>query len=160
MGELLGKKLQSRKIVGLAYDQGIRNAKELVNSICICLAESQGYDRAYNDNVKDGQVISRDVGLWQINIPADKIGTEYEENLYDPTSNAFAMAKLYISRGWQPWAAYNSGVYLHDHYLREGSLAVQNFLAEMLVHRAHTQGQSPMTRIPMLSLKEMESHYR
>jgi Lysozyme like domain len=161
MGELLGVKLQSRKIVGYAYDAGIQDARELVTCICVCLAESAGYDRAYNDNVDGfGKVISRDVGLWQINIAAHYIGTDVEEALYNHTNNAVAMYKLYANRGWQPWAAYNSNVYLHDHYLREGALAVQNFLAEILVNKAKKVNQFPLTRVPMLSLKELESHYK
>lgn len=155
MGELLGKQLQARKIADLSYNVGIKDAKELVTCVAICLAESQGFDRAYNDNVINDSVASRDVGLWEINIPASKIGTSYEMDLYDHENNAAAMLNLYENRGWQPWAAYNSKVYLHDFYVQRAALGVQNFLAEMLVNRATNAGQTPKTRVPMVTLKQL-----
>jgi hypothetical protein len=160
MGELLGVQMQARKIAKLAYDVGITDAHELVIAVAVCLAESQGFDRAYNDNIDaEGNVLSRDVGLWEINIPASKIGTQAEEDLYDRENNAAAMYALYKNRMWQPWAAYNSDVYLHDTYIRRAALAVQNYLAEQLVVMARLAGQTPATRIPMVSLKELLKLY-
>lgn len=160
MGELLGVAVQPRKLAELAYDVGITDALELVVAVAICLAESQGYDRAYNDNLDPaGNVASRDVGLWEINIPASKIGTQIEEDLYDRQNNAAAMFALYKNRRWQPWAAYNSNVFLHDSYVRRASLGVMNFLAEKLVLAAQAAGQTPGTRVPMVSLKQLEKLY-
>lgn len=156
MGELLGVARQARKIAGYAYDAGVTDAKELVVSVAVCLSESQGYDRAYNDNVVNGVVKSRDVGLWQINIDADQIGTSVEENLYDVHNNAEAMFAKYAERGWQPWVAFNTKTYLHDTYVQRASLGVMNFLAEMLHNRAVAAGQSPATPVPMVSLKQLQ----
>jgi hypothetical protein len=161
MGELLGVQMQARKIAKLAYDVGITDAHELVTAVAVCLAESQGFDRAYNDNVDDqGRVISRDVGLWEINIPASKIGSQDEEDLYDRENNAAAMYALYKNRKWQPWAAFNSDVYLHSTYIERAALAVQNYLAERLVVMARLAGQTPRTRIPMVSLAQLNKLYQ
>jgi hypothetical protein len=160
MGELLGTAVQARKIAALSYSTGIKDAISLVISVAICLSESQGYDRAFNDNLDNsGNVVSRDVGLWQINIPASQIGTPTEDALYDHNNNANAMFDLFKARGWQPWAAYNNEVYLHDSYLRRACLGVQNFLAEWMVNRAVALGQNPTTRVPMVSLKELNKLY-
>lgn len=153
--------MQARKICKLAYDVGITDAHELVIAVAVCLAESQGFDRAYNDNENEqGVVTSRDVGLWEINIPASQIGSQVEEDLYDRENNAAAMYALYTKRGWQPWAAFNSNVYLHDTYVRRAALAVQNYLAERLVVAARSAGQTPGTRTPMVSLAELNKLYQ
>jgi hypothetical protein len=158
-GFLLGAQMQPRKVAQLTYAAGIHDIYELERSSAIMLAESQGYTRAYNDNVDaSGKVISRDVGLYEINIPASQIGTSVEEALYDPANNVAAMKKLYDARGWQPWVAYTSGVYLHDTYIRRASLALMNLVAEKLVRDAQALGQSPQTPVPMLSQKQL-SHF-
>lgn len=160
-GFLLGVQVQPRKIAALAYDVGIHDANELVIAVAVCLSESQGFDRAYNDNVDEsGQVISRDVGMYQINIPASKIGTQVEADLYDRANNVAAMYRLYQARGWQPWAAYNSNVFLNDSYIQRAALGVQNYLAERLVVRAKSVGKIPATRVPMVTSRELLALYR
>jgi Lysozyme like domain len=137
VGELLGTQLQPRDIAKLAYDAGIKDAEELVTSVAVCLAESQGYDEAFNDNFDAaGDTISRDVGLWQINIPASEIGTPVETALHDHVANATAMAKLHAARGWQPWVAFDTTAYLHDSYLGRAVRGVANFLGDGLLQRA------------------------
>ena len=159
-GYLLGTQLGPRKLAELAYSAGVTDFKDVARATAIGLAESQGYTRAYNDNLDaNGNVISRDVGIWEINIPASEIGTSVEENLYDPVQNAAAMAQLHSRRGWQPWVAYTSNVYLHDTYLRRASLGVMNMAAEMFALDARAAGQSPKTPVPMLSLKQLSSFY-
>lgn len=159
-GQLLGKQVQPRALCDLAYRAGIHDARELVRAVAVALSESQGYDRAFNDNLSEsGDTLSRDVGIWEINIPASAIGTQLEEDLYVPSNNAQAMFILHKSRGWQPWAAYNSGVYLHDGYLRRACLGVMNWLAEDLVVTAKSLGQVPTTRVPMINLHELKTIY-
>ena len=159
-GYLLGQQLGPRKLAELAYDAGVIDFKDVARATAIGLAESQGFTRAYNDNVdENGKVISRDVGIWEINIPASQIGTSVETNLYDPAQNAAAMARLHAARGWQPWVAYTSSVYLHDTYLRRASLGVMNMAAEMFVLDARADGQAPKTPVPMLSLKQLSTFY-
>lgn len=160
-GFLLGVQMQPRKIAALVHSTGITDANELVTAVAVCLSESQGFDRAYNDNVDaTGKVLSRDVGLFQINIPASKIGTQTEFDLYDRQKNVEAAVNLWINRGFQPWAAFNSNVYLHDTYLQRASLGVMNYLAEQLVLQARAVGQVPGTRVPMVSWKQVQALYR
>jgi hypothetical protein len=160
MGELLGKQIQPRAIAGLAYTAGIHDARRLVVAVALALAECQGYDRAFNDNLDAaGSVTSRDCGIWQINIPASEIGTAAEATLYDPAENASNMYRLFATRGWQPWVSYNTKVYLHDTYLRRAALGVMNFLAEALVEQATAAGQTPTTRVPMISSHELARIY-
>jgi hypothetical protein len=158
-GFLLGVQMQPRKIAQLAYGAGITDFYEIARATSIALAESQGYTRAYNDNFDaNGKLLSRDVGLYEINIPASQVGTSVEEALYDPANNVAAMKRLYDARGWQPWVAYTSRVYLHDTYTRRAALGLMNMEAEMLVRAARADGQSPKTPIPMLSQKQL-SHF-
>jgi hypothetical protein len=160
MGELRGTQIQPRAIAALAYTAGIHDAHRLAEAVAIAIAESQGYSRAFNDNLDAaGNVTSRDCGVWQINIPASQIGTAAEESLYDPARNAAAMYRLFAARGWQPWVSYNTKVYLHDTYLRRATLGVMNHLAEGLVAEAKQAGQTPTTRVPMISSHDLSRIY-
>ena len=157
-GYLLGVQMQPRKIAQLVYAAGITDFYEIARATSIALAESQGYTRAYNDNFdENGKLVSRDVGIFEINIPASQVGTSVEEALYDPATNVAAMKRLHDARGWQPWVAYTSGVYLHDTYIRRASLGLMNMEAEMLVRAARADGQSPKTPIPMLSQRQFST---
>lgn len=104
---------------------------ELTKGIATCLGESAGYIGAWHDNIDDvDNVVSRDCGLMQINIPANKIGSTFEFSLrieslvpefYELVvkNNVEAAHALYDQpwtrdgktdiRRWQPWVAYNSG---------------------------------------------------
>lgn len=145
MGELKGTQWQPRDLARLAYEAGWTDALRLTECVQIALSESQGYDRAYNDNVVPagetrrgldgktytaGQVWQRDCGVWQIGIPASQIGTEKEEELYTPGVNVQRARALYELRQWQPWAAHSSLVYLRDTYVKRAVKGVGNFLAE------------------------------
>src|SRR6185312_7194073 len=102
---LEGKQLLPREVAALARDHGWRDSENWPVIVAVCFAESAGYDRAFHDN-PDG---TRDVGLLQINIPQAKIGTQFEEDLYDHDNNFAAGRKLYEARGFQPWVAHANG---------------------------------------------------
>lgn len=126
MGELLGHQLQPREIAALAFAAGWTGALELATAVSVCLAESQGYDHAINVN-PDG---SRDRGLYQLNDVHKDIT---DEIAYDPQRATWQAYKLYKARGgFQDWAAYTSGVYLHDSYQGRACVGVCNFLHEAL----------------------------
>jgi hypothetical protein len=133
VGKLLGSQVQPREIARLCYEQGWKDAQELVSAVSVCLAESQGYDRAFNDNVREGVVVSRDVGMFQINIDFADCGTAVEERLYDHEENVKAAWALYSRRGFQPWVAFNTGVCLHDSYIGRAVVGVANFLGDELL---------------------------
>src|SRR3990172_4029560 len=118
-GVLQGQQLQPREIASICYAAGWRD-KNLIIAVAVCLAESQGYIRAYNDNLAaDGEtILSRDVGIFQINIPANKVGTPEEERLYNPHYNVSRARTLFESRGFQPWVAYNTGIALNPAWWR------------------------------------------
>lgn len=101
---------------------------ELTKAIAVCLGESAGYIGAYHDNLDgNGDLKSRDCGLFQINIPAVRVGTYVEEALrtdsfdeenWKPVleNNVDAAVRLYNAewqafrtRLWQPWYAYTTG---------------------------------------------------
>jgi hypothetical protein len=125
MGELLGHQLQPREIAALAYDAGWQDAEVLLVAVCVCLAESQGFTKAINVN-PDG---SRDRGPWQLNDIHKHIT---DEIAYDPKRATAEAFKLYVARSssFEDWAAYTSGVYLHDSYLGRACVGVANFLGE------------------------------
>lgn len=144
MGELHGLQWQPRDLAKLFYDHGWRDAVVLCQAVQVCLAESQGYDRAFNDNLDSaGQVLSRDVGLLQINVPASAIGTARETDLYDPVRNAEAARTLFESRGWQPWAAWNSKICFRDTYVKRAVRGVGNFLGERSIAEAADPNAQP-----------------
>jgi hypothetical protein len=161
-GVLLPPRIYPRQLAALAYNAGPkwRDAKVLVRAVAVCLAESQGYAGSFNDNLdSSGAVVSRDVGLWQINIPASQIGTSVEVALHDPAANAAAAYRLYDSRGFQPWVAYNTGVYLHSTYVARATLGVTNFLEAELVRDALNAGQPTDLRVPFISIPQLRGLY-
>jgi len=104
-----GTRMQERDVAALCYDAGWRDL-HLIEAVAVCLSESGGYPHAWHDNLADdGSVKSRDVGLFQINIPADQIGTDSESHLYDPVFNVSVARDYYERRGWQPWYGYTNG---------------------------------------------------
>lgn len=143
-GFLMGSQIQPREIASECYSLGWTDADKLVTMVAVILSESQGFDRAYNDNLNDdGEVTSRDVGIGQINIPASKIGTPEEEELYDWKYNLTRCRQLYTTkintdgdiRGFSPWYGWVLKVYLRDTYVKKATAGVGNFLAERLFER-------------------------
>jgi hypothetical protein len=138
--------LQPHDAVDVLYRHGWQEPRNLATMTAIGGAESQWGVHAWHDNLDDaGDVVSRDVGWLQINVPASAIGTKAEADLYDPEYNALRARMLYTTRlsnglirGFQPWAAFNSGVYLHDHYAGTAALGVMNYLAADLNRRGAT----------------------
>lgn len=160
-GKLLGKQWQARDIVEQMLLAGFSNGQDLATGIMVCLAESQGYDRAYNDNLAaDGKtVLSRDVGIFQINILAKYIGTATEEALYDVPTNVKAAFDLYAKRGFEPWVAFTSNVYLRDTYLKRGLRGLGNCLAELMLTKAtDTLNGSPY--VHSLTIPVLDFEYR
>ena len=124
MGELKGHQWQPRELAAWNYDAGWQDAEQLVVSVMVELAESQGYDHAVNVN-PDGSV---DRGLWQLNSIHKGIT---DEIAYDPKRATTAAFNLYVARGgFGDWAAYTSGVYLHDSYIGRACVGVANCLGE------------------------------
>src|SRR5690348_16854579 len=125
---LAGQQLLARDVAALAYKHGWNNVDNLITTVAICFAESDAYDDAWHDNANDaGDVVSRDVGLMQVNIPASQIGTQVEHDLYDHDNNFAAARKLFEDRGLQPWVAYGNGSY--KQFLPKATLGVANFMA-------------------------------
>lgn len=135
---LPGKAMEPRDIAKLCHETGWRDL-ELVVAVAVCLSESNGYPLAYHDN--QGKNPSRDVGLFQINIPHEQVGTGFEKNLYDIEVNAQRARNLYIRRQWEPWYGYTNGYALSTkwyrddgkpsgRYLQRAVRGVANFYAE------------------------------
>lgn len=161
MGHLLGKQWQARDLANLAYYAGFSNAEVLTDAVMVCLAESMGYERAYNDNLDaNGKVVSRDVGLWQINIPASEIGTQAEENLYDPATNVVAAHKLWSERGFEPWVSFTGNVYLRDVFLERATRGVGNFLADERLKRTPTDTLAGTPYVHTLTTPVLDYEYR
>lgn len=123
-GALLGTQLEPRYIARLVYEAGWNDAFFAFTSVAVSLAESQGWTRAIHVN-KDG---SRDRGIWQLNDVHKEIT---DEIAYDPVRATAAAFKLWAARrGWEDWAAYTSGVYLHDSYIGRAIRGLGNYIAE------------------------------
>jgi hypothetical protein len=131
-GYLEGTQHQPREIASLCHDRGWRDL-DLVTAVAVCLAESQGFDHAHCDNFDDaGTLLSRDHGLFQINVRAPLDADA--ERLYELGANLDAAWQLYSARGWQPWHAYTSGIALSPtaagRYVHKAVRGVANFHGE------------------------------
>lgn len=103
---------------------------EKVKATATAMAESALSIGAWHDNEVEGHIVSRDCGLYQINIPDEQVGTQVEFGLRtDSKDEAEAMdvARANVEaawrkwneewlrngehdyRRWQPWVAYTSG---------------------------------------------------
>jgi len=121
-GALLGHQWEPWQLAKWCYEAGWQDAFFLTTSVQVILAESQGYDHAIHVNL-DG---SRDRGIWQLNDIHKHIT---DEIAYDPVRATAEAFKLYAARnGWEDWAAYTSGVFLHDSYLGRAVRGVGNYL--------------------------------
>jgi hypothetical protein len=151
-GVLAGVWYGPRPVAKVAHAAGFRD-DDLFMAVAICGSESWLYTKAYNDNFVDGVVISRDVGLWQINIPASQIGTSAETALYDPEHNASAAFWLWKNRGWEPWVGFTSNAYLHNTYHLWGVLGCGNRWSEIITNRAAVVGYtSTAVKVPAISI--------
>jgi hypothetical protein len=158
-GVLAGTRLQPRTVAGLAVSAGWTGL-DLYRAVAICGGESAFYTEAHNDNLDaNGVVVSRDVGLMEINIPASQIGTASETDLYDPTKNFARAFKLWQSRGWQPWVAYNTNAYLADTYRVWALLGVQSYYATELAAEAKAAGKTSVIKVPLFSLIDLRKKY-
>lgn len=96
-------------------------------AVAVALAESGGNPNAHNAVPPDNSY-----GLWQINMlgslgPSRRssLGISSNDALYDPATNARAMAML-SNKGasWTPWTTYTRGTY--KLYLNRGKAAAGN----------------------------------
>src|SRR5690348_1133743 len=87
MGEFRGKTLMEREVAVLAtlansHDGKFPFENRKVEFVAVAGSESHLRLGSYNDNAdKNREVVSRDCGLFQISIPASKIGTAVEAGL-------------------------------------------------------------------------------
>jgi len=92
-------------------------------------------------------ISTRDVGAFQINIPAGQIGTPDEEDLYDFQHNVAVARDKWLTWstngkntevGWDHWSAYSSGIALDPmaagKYVHKACRGVGNFLADQMMH--------------------------
>lgn len=162
-GALLGTQLEPRTLAQIAYEAGPgwHDAWTLAQAVAVCLAESWGYTKARCDNyvIQNGDVLvrngepviqSRDVGLWEINIPALRIGTASEASLYMPTTNAKAAYALWAKRGFQPWVSYNRNYHLRAAYIARACKAVGNYLGTRAEREAQHAAQTLDLPTPLL----------
>jgi hypothetical protein len=108
-------KLSAKQIYDLARQAGLSQASAIV-ATAVALGESSGNTMAHNTNAATGD---NSYGLWQINMLGTlgpdrraKLGLASNEDLFDPATNARAMA-LISARGanFSPWSVYRSGEY-------------------------------------------------
>lgn len=125
-----GKVLMPREIA--AETHRYWSNYELTKAIAVAMGESAGSLGAWHDNLApDGwTLLSRDCGLFQINLPASQVGTQSEFSLrtedispavWGPVlrNNVDHAYALYTTpwfrndqldmRRWQPWVAYTTG---------------------------------------------------
>jgi Lysozyme like domain len=106
---LEGEELTIKEALALCWVAGFRGPK-LIDSVAVMCAESGRYTEAWHDNTdENGNVLSTDRGLFQINSIHASIS---KEEAYDPVANAtFAFQLSKQGEDFSPWAAYNSGAH-------------------------------------------------
>lgn len=148
---LPGKALEVREIARLCHEAGWRDL-ELVKAVAVCLSESNGYPKAYHDNTGDRP--SRDVGLFQINIPFEQVNTAQEHQLYEIDVNLRRARSLYDRRGWQPWYGYTNGYAMSTEWYRKDGKPSGRYLMRALrgVANFHAEhfGVEPVPLFPKL----------
>ena len=132
-GYLVGRQLKPRELAAIFHRVGFRG-EDLIIMVATCLSESQGYSEAYHDNVENGKLLSRDVGIGQINIPRRMLGTRYEFKLNWPIFNARVCFDYYKDRGFRPWHGFTRGLATDPkakgRYIHRAIEGVANFYAE------------------------------
>lgn len=133
---LQGREWRPREVVLLLYNAGWTH----VNNLCLMTAtvgaESAFYEQAYHWN-DDG---TTDWGLFELNdgikggkepgpggTVLDQKQKEFRDKAWNPLQAVIVARQLYNDRGFQPWAAYNSGRY--KEYMPQACIGVCNFLA-------------------------------
>jgi hypothetical protein len=145
---LLGTQWRNRDVMRLLWDNHWHDANILMTMGAVLFAESNNYDHAWhwNDSNEPHQDGSTDWGIFQLNdgnyggVSPDGNGNPQEGGLrtvdqvltfrdmaWDPYAAAPYARKLYIARGFQPWAAYNSKAF--QKYIAQSCVAVCNMLA-------------------------------
>lgn len=127
VGQLKGKQLEPRAIAAVNRAAGFTDPALLATSVCVVLAESDGYTEAVNENT-DG---TTDRGIWQLNSSHTSIS---DAAAYDPARAAVAAHGLWKAAGgsFQPWVAWDTGVCFDDGYVFRALLGVLNLAAETL----------------------------
>jgi hypothetical protein len=139
-----------RDAARLLYDNGWLNVENLCKMLCTVFAESSLWSHAwhYNDP-KDGGDGSTDWGIFQLNdgnhggkspvsgpdgLPRPIAGgvktlaavEAFAKVACDPEQAVLKARALYDDRGFQPWAAYNSGAW--KKYGPDATYAIRNML--------------------------------
>lgn len=131
---LAGERLTFGWALALCYHVGWRG-KDLEDAVALMCAESARYTEAWHANMsEDGtQVTSTDWGLFQIN---DRWHPDLEIPFHlNPIENAkFAHGMFKASKGFSPWAAYNSGSY-------------EQFLPDARKHRALARWENKVPNV-------------
>lgn len=102
--------LNALQVAQLAFNAGWRSADDVATAVAIAERESRFNTMAHNPRPPDNSY-----GLWQINmigslgpIRRAQFGIARNEDLFNPTINAAAARKVYLSSGgsWRPWSTY------------------------------------------------------
>jgi hypothetical protein len=162
-GELKGRQVNPRELAHWCYKAGWKDTHNLMTAVCICLAESQGFEKATNENrTDDGRVLSVDRGVFQINNKAHPWCSDAQA--FDAEGCCRAGYRVWKNRGgsFNAWAAYSvlheiRGVvmpaYLQDTYLRRAARGVGNYLAELFQNRAQELGYPSELPLPLLDYR-------
>lgn len=125
-----GNRYLPREIAKLCYQAGWIDAQRLVVAVAIVLAESNGYEKRWHDNIAEttGQITSRDRGLWMLNDVAFPKATDIIA--YDAVAATRYARQVYVGRGnkFTAWAAFNNGSYKGERALGYAFDGVANFL--------------------------------
>jgi len=118
-----GKTILPREIAEEAYNYW-RNY-ELTKAVAVALGESGGSLGAWHDNYKaDGVTLSsRDCGLYQINIPADDVGTQVEKDLRSESLDPYEYIPVKQANAYRAWGMYNRA------WMRDGKQDIRRWQA-------------------------------
>ena len=121
-------------LVKIALSAGF-TPEEAAIAAAVSMAESSGKPGAFNPDASTGD---KSYGLWQINMLGGmgperrkEFGLGRDEDLWNPTTNAMAARKIYLSQGWGAWSvtrSYKGAPPAYLQYLPEARKALQTVL--------------------------------
>jgi hypothetical protein len=106
---LAGTRLTIEQALALCSVMGWTGTN-LTTAVAVMTGESGRYTKAWHDNLApDGSIMSTDRGLFQVNDAAHPNLSDLDA--YNGVENTRYSHKLWVSQGFGPWAAFNSGAW-------------------------------------------------
>lgn len=129
---LEGRQMLPREAAALLWNAGWVNAENLMIMVCVAMAESALFTKAYNYNPPTTALPngSYDWGYLQLNdggVHGSDLDT-FKHMAFDPVQATLHARKMYVERSFSPWVAYKNHSW--EKFIPQASVGVCNMLRE------------------------------